>query len=139
MSSSKAIGLILLVSGAVSIATQFGISEAVIGLTLVAVGTSLPELATAIIASLRRHTDVVIGNILGSNLFNILAILGITAMIKPLPFTGQIAEQDVWLMLASSAFLMAVIVTGRKIGRGEGVLLLVLYISYVSWLYVSGG
>ncbi len=131
-------GANVLVRGAVSIAGQFGVSEALIGLTLVAVGTSLPELATTVVAAWRKHTDVVIGNILGSNLFNILAILGVTALIKPIPFTGQIAEQDVWIMLAVSALLLPLMLSGKGIGRKEGIGMLALYAGYIGWLFVSG-
>lgn len=130
------IGARLLVDGAVSMANHFGISKAVIGLTLVAVGTSLPELVTACIASWRKHSDLVIGNILGSNLFNILSIVGITAFIKPISFKGQIAQQDVWIMLAVSALLISVILSGKKIGRLEGAAFLILYVIYVTWLYL---
>ena len=130
------IGARLLVDGAVSIAKDFGISKAVIGLTLVAVGTSLPELVTACIASWRKHSDVVIGNILGSNLFNILSIVGITAFIKPISFKGQIAQQDVWIMLATSALLISVILSRKQIGRLEGKVFLILYAMYIVWLYL---
>jgi len=131
------IGARLLVDGAVSMANHFGISKAVIGLTLVAVGTSLPELMTACIASWRKNPDLVIGNILGSNLFNILSIVGVTAFIKPISFTGQIAQQDVWIMLATSALLIFVILSGKKIGRLTGVIFLVLYATYIVWLYLG--
>ena len=94
-----------------------GVSEAVIGLTLVALGTSLPELATAVIASYKKHTDVLIGNVLGSNLFNILSILGITAIVAPIPFAGRIADIDVWIMLAIAVFLFGVIFVRGRISR----------------------
>ena len=132
-------GARLFVDGAVALAGRFGVSEAVIGLTLVAVGTSLPELATAIVASLRRHADVVIGNILGSNIFNILGILGITGIVTAVPFTGRIAQIDVWVMLATAALLLLLIVARKKLGRGEGAAFLGLYAAYVFWLYVDGG
>lgn len=131
-----AIGAKLLIDGAVSIADQFGISKVVIGLTVVAVGTSLPELATALIASWRKHPDMVIGNILGSNLFNILFIGGATALIKPIPFTNQLAKQDVWIMLATSILLLAIILLRKKITRLEGGFFLILYTIYVFWLYL---
>lgn len=129
------VGARLLVSGAVSIAQSFGVSEAVIGLTLVALGTSLPELVTAIVASLRKQADVIIGNVLGSNLFNILGILGITAFIKPITVSGRIAEQDIWIMLTTAALLVYVTLSGKKIDRIEGGMLLALYTGYVFWLY----
>lgn len=138
-------GLVLLVSGAhflvegaTSLAEKFGIPNAIIGLTLVAVGTSLPELATAIVAAYRKHTDVVIGNILGSNLFNILGILGVTALIIPIPFEGRIADIDVWVMLVVAIILSPVIWTGRQINRLEGGIFLTLYLVYILWLYTTG-
>lgn len=132
-------GADILVQGAVAIAKRSGVSEAVIGLTLVAFGTSLPEFATACIAAWRKHTDVIIGNVLGSNLFNILGILGVTAIVKPIPFGGRIAQMDVWIMLAVSALLVAVMMTRGKISRLEGGVMLALYLSYVFWLYFSVG
>lgn len=132
------VGARLLVSGAVSLAQSWGVSEAVIGLTLVAVGTSLPELTTAVIAALRKHADIVIGNILGSNLFNILGILGITAVVTPLPFAGRIAETDMWVMLAVVATLAAVIFLRGQIGRSVGISFLALYAGYNIWLFTTG-
>lgn len=133
------IGAKLLVTGAISIAHHLNISEAVIGLTLIALGTSLPELATACIASWRKHTDVVIGNVLGSNLFNILGVLGFTAIIKPISFSDRIAGQDIWTMLAISAFLVPLILSGRKISRIEGAVMLSIYFLYFFWLYFWKG
>ena len=102
-------GADFLVEGASNIARQVGISEAVIGLTLVAVGTSLPELAAAISAACKKNSDVIIGNILGSNLFNILFILGITSTIKPVPLSGQIADFDVPLNLGVALLTLILI------------------------------
>jgi len=129
------IGAKLLINGAVSIAKSLGISNAVIGLTLVALGTSIPELATASIAAWRKHTDIVIGNILGSNLFNILSILGITAIVKPIPFIGQIASQDVWVMLAISIMVLLLINFRGEFSRFNGLLFLVTYVLYIYWLF----
>ncbi|AGH98715.1 calcium/sodium antiporter [Micavibrio aeruginosavorus] len=131
-------GAYILVEGAVSIARGFGISEAVIGLTVVAVGTSLPELATAFIAAMRKHSDVVIGNILGSNIFNILSILGVTAIISPIPISSHIAAYDVWIMLGVSAFLSVYLLRGMTIGRISGAAMLVAYTAYTVWLYMNG-
>lgn len=128
-------GAYLLVQGAISIAQSFGISEAVIGLTIVAVGTSLPELATTLVAAIRRHSDVIIGNILGSNIFNILAILGVTAMISPTPIGEQMAKYDVWIMLGVAVFLSVYLLRGLTIGRVSGMLMLLAYASYTFWLY----
>ncbi len=130
-------GANFLVSGASSIARSFGISEAVIGLSLVALGTSLPELATAVIASIKGQSDVIIGNVLGSNLFNILSILGTTALIAPLSMGGRIAEFDVWIMLGSAVMLYPVIRIGRNINRLEGAAFLTIYAGYIAFMYVS--
>lgn len=131
-------GSYILVEGAVSIARGFGISEAVIGLTIVAVGTSLPELATSVVAALRKHSDVIIGNIVGSNIFNILAILGITAMISPVPIGQQIAGKDVWIMLAVATFLSLYLLKGKTISKMSGLVMLTIYAAYTIWLYFNG-
>ena len=127
-----------LVSGAVDIAYAFGISEAVIGLSLIALGTSLPELITGVVASIHRHSDVVIGNVLGSNLFNIMATIGIVALVTPVPLTGAIVTRDVWIMLAVAALLLPVMLLGKRhISRLEGAGFLVLYMAYMAWLFVA--
>lgn len=133
-----AVGANFLVEGATSLAQNFGIPNSVIGLTLVALGTSLPELVTAIVAAYRKHPDVVIGNIMGSNLFNILGILGVTSSITPIPFEGRIADTDVWIMLVVAIALSPVIWTGHRISRLEGAVFLFLYFVYVFWLYTVG-
>ncbi|MBI4031760.1 MAG: calcium/sodium antiporter [Proteobacteria bacterium] len=131
-------GARLLVKGAVSLALAAGVSEAVIGLTLVAVGTSLPEMAAAVVSALRRHADVVIGNILGSNLFNVMGILGVTALVAPISFAGRIADIDVWIMLAVQVSLLAVIFLRGRIGRTTGCVFLALYAGYSGWLFTAG-
>lgn len=130
-------GAKLLVIGATSMAAKFGVSEAVIGLTVIALGTSLPELATAMVAAYKKHSDVIIGNILGSNLFNILAILGITSIVHPIKYAGQIAEQDVWIMLAIVSLLVPIIFIWNRIGRVSGTFLLSLYVGYIGYLAVG--
>ncbi len=132
-------GAALLVEGAVSIAREVGVSEAIIGLTLVAIGTSLPELATAAVASLKKRSDVIIGNILGSNIFNILAILGITSMILPIPVTPQIASFDIWVLMAVTFFFGFILLLTPRIGRLLGGAMMVSYFSYIAFLFVSGG
>ncbi len=132
-------GADFLVQGASNVARSFGIPEAVIGLSLVAVGTSLPELATAISAALKKNSDVIIGNVLGSNLFNILSILGITALIKPIPVTGQIATFDIPFALGIAVASFLIIVLFKKFGRLTGLLFLGVYIVYIAWMYMSGG
>jgi cation:H+ antiporter len=132
------IGLVLLIAGsqillvgAVGIAKSIGVSEAVIGLTLVAVGTSLPELSISLIAALRRHADVAVGNILGSNIFNLLGILGVSALLQPLPIHARVLQFDQWVMLAASLLLLLFLSTGRQLSRVEGGLLLLGYAGYL--------
>lgn len=127
----------LLVAGAVEIARAAGLSETVIGLTLIAVGTSLPELATSLVAALRRHGEVAIGNVIGSNLFNILAVMGFTAVVKPIPVAPQFLNFDIWVMLAATAVLTAYALKCKPIGRRAGGLLFVLYLAYI-WALFSG-
>lgn len=124
-------GSTLLVDGAVSIATAAGVSEEIIGLTLVALGTSLPELATSLIAAFRRHGDVAIGNVLGSNLFNITGIIGATALIKPLEAPAQILHFDLFIMLAASAILIPIFLLRKPVGRMLGAFFCVAYVSYI--------
>jgi cation:H+ antiporter len=124
-------GARMMVHGASGIARAFDISEAVIGLTIVAVGTSLPELATSIVAALRRHGDVVLANIVGSNIFNILCILGLTAAISPIPVAARFASLDGPVMVAVAALSAALFVAGRPIGRGTGAALLAAYGIYL--------
>jgi len=133
---SLASGAHFLVEGAASIAARFGISKAVIGLTIVAVGTSLPELATAVVSAIRRHADVVIGNVIGSNLFNILGVLGATAAVSPIPFSGRLAEVDIWIMLIVAVGLAPMIWAGRRIGRIDGIIFVSLYGMYTIWTYL---
>ncbi|WP_338610006.1 calcium/sodium antiporter [Pelagibacterium nitratireducens] len=127
-------GARLLVSSAVEIATALGVSETIIGLTVVAIGTSLPELVTSIIAALRRHTDLALGNIIGSNIFNVLFILGVTALIQPIPVPPEIIGFDIWVMLGATALLLGFSYTQREIVRWEGGVLLALYAGYIGWL-----
>ncbi|GAB4165927.1 MAG: calcium/sodium antiporter [Rickettsiaceae bacterium] len=132
-------GADLLVQGASNVARSFGIPEAVIGLSLVAVGTSLPELATAISAAIKKNPDVIIGNVLGSNLFNILSILGITSLIKPIPVTGQIATFDIPFSLGIAVISFLIISLFNKFSRTTGLVFLCAYVAYIAWMYLSGG
>lgn len=129
------IGADLLIDAATAIARSFGISEAVIGLTIVAVGTSLPELATSVVAAFRRHAEVALGNVVGSNIFNILGILGITAMVVPVPVESSMASFDIPFMLAVSVALIALILATGRISRGAGVAMVAVYTGYVAWLF----
>jgi cation:H+ antiporter len=121
------LGAHLLVEGARSLAASMGISEAAIGLTVVAVGTSLPELATSVMAALRRHADVAIGNVVGSNIFNITAIAGTAAMVRPLVVPPEILTRDLWSMIAVSLLLTPFVLLQHRIGRRAGAAFLALY------------
>ncbi|MBK5926569.1 calcium/sodium antiporter [Rhodobaculum claviforme] len=125
------LGARFLVDGAVSIARAYGVSEAFIGLTIVAVGTSLPELATSLIAALRRQSEIAIGNIVGSNIFNVLGVLGVTALVAPIPVAGRFPSFDLPVMIAASAVLTGLLLLRPRIGRVAGVGLLVAYAAYV--------
>jgi cation:H+ antiporter len=129
-------GAWLLVEGATGIARAIGISETVIGLTVVAVGTSLPELATSIIAARRGEAGLALGNILGSNVFNILAILGLTAVIVPIPVPAALSMVDLALVAGAALALIAVLLRGR-IGRGAGAGFVAVYAGYIGWLALS--
>lgn len=139
-------GLVLLViggrffvTGAIDLARLFGISEAVIGLTVVAAGTSMPELATTVLAALRRQADVAVGSILGSNLYNMLGIGGVTAVISPTEIPRAIAVFDAPLMLAASAVLLAMLATGRVLSRREGAVLFAGYLVYLWLIWPAAG
>ena len=126
-------GAQLLVSGATTLARGVGVPDEVIGLTLGAVGTALPELATSIVAAKRGHSDVCIGNVIGSNIFNLFGILGVTAIVAPpVPFADKIVGFDLWALLLVTALLLPFMLTGRRISRVEGSALLALYAAYVA-------
>jgi len=120
------------VRGAVQMARFAGLSEAVIGLTIVAAGTSLPELATSIVAAVRKHTDIAVGNIVGSNIFNVLAIMGITGLIRPF-YTHGIHISDAVIMLVFAVLLLPLSATGFVIKRWEGAVLLIGYIGFIAY------
>lgn len=127
-------GAYLLVEGAIELARGFGVSETIIGLTIVAIGTSLPELATSVIAAVRRQSDVAFGNVVGSCVYNVLGILGVTAIVHPIAIPPEIAGFDVWVMLASAVLLSVFAITGWRIARWEGAVLLALYALYIGHL-----
>ena len=126
-----------LVDGGVAVARQFGVSEAVIGLTLVAFGTSLPELAASIVAAFRGHSDVALGNVFGSNLLNLLVIIGGVSLIAPIPVPDQIMNSDIWIMLAVTIGLLLIAYAMRKISRLAGVVFVTAYLVYVFQLVVA--
>ena len=125
------IGGKLIVDNAVVIAEGMGISETIIGLTIVAIGTSLPEIATVVVASYRGHSEVAIGNVLGSNVFNLFAVMGATALTGPVPIEPELLTFDVWVMLASSAALLLFVLRRQPIGKFMGVIFLIGYILYM--------
>ena len=112
------------VTGSIELARILGVSEAVIGLTIVAAGTSMPELVTSLLAALRRQGDVALGNVLGSNIYNVLGIGGVTALISPTDMPEQIVTFDNFIMLGLSIVLVAILYTGRRVSRVEGAALL---------------
>ncbi|MFY0619594.1 calcium/sodium antiporter [Shimia sp.] len=125
------LGADLMVDNAEIIARRYGVSDTVIGLTLIALGTSLPELATTVMAALRRQADVVLGNVIGSNMFNLLAIIGITSIIHPIRVDPDFFEFDFWVMLAASLALIPFVFLKRDITRIWGVVLTSLYLIYI--------
>ena len=129
-------GAKLLVEAAVCLAELFGVSQAVIGLTIVAVGTSLPELATSVVAALKGERDIAIGNVVGSNLFNVLAILGAAPLLKPLQ-ADRITPVDLGIMLFCALVLYPMMRTGNTISRKEGAFLLAVYVGYTIWLIAA--
>ncbi len=126
------IGAELLVSGGLGIAKAFDVSRTIVGLTLMAIGTSLPELAIVIVASWRGHSDIALGNVLGSNIFNLLGITGGVAMITPLEMPIEIISFDIWVLLGVTLLLLPLMITENKISRLEGRFLAGLYIAYIA-------
>lgn len=135
-----ALGSELLVTNAGKIASEFGVSERVIAITVVAFGTSLPELATSVIAAFRKEMDISVGNIIGSNIFNILAVLGITGLVKPIPVASGFLHFDIYWMLGTSALLFIFILPfrGGRLTRLKGSVLFLCYCVYIYTLYYSG-
>jgi len=125
-------GSLILVPAAVAIATTLGVSEKVIGVAMVGVGTSFPELTTSIVATIRRHGDIAIGNIVGSNLFNILGVLGITAMVVPVPVGQGTLHFDIWVMIIAALLLIPIAIWSRTVGRIGGLFFMALYGAYVA-------
>jgi len=136
--SATILGAKWLVDGSITIATELGVSDTVIGLTVVAVGTSLPELVTAVVAAMRRQSAIALGNVLGSNIYNVLAILGVTAPVHPLEVPPAILERDVWVMLAVTVLLLVFATRGRRICRVEGTIFLLSYGAYMAALFALG-
>ena len=127
-------GSTALVHGAVGIASALGVSETIIGLTIVSAGTSAPELATSLVAARRGRDDVAVANVIGSNIFNILGIAGVTALIHPLPVPTEIVTRDVWWMLAITAVLLPMMAPRLRVSRVSGAILLAAYLAYAGLL-----
>jgi cation:H+ antiporter len=125
----------LVVDNAVAMAQSLGVSEKIIGLTVVAAGTSLPELATSVVASMKKNNDIAIGNIIGSNIFNIFLILGVSSMISPLAYKAAF-NTDIYILIGGTLFLLIAMFTGKKktLDRWEAALLLIAYLSYTTYL-----
>lgn len=132
-----ALGSHLLIKGSVEIARWAGISDAVIGISLVAVGTSLPELATVVVAGLRKRHQIALGNVLGSNLFNTLGILGALALTGPFAVRGELLHIDAWIMVAVTIGLMTIMLLGKRIGRVQGAAFLLLYVTYIGYRFLD--
>lgn len=139
-------GLILLVLGArwlvqsaIEIATMFGVNEAVIGLTIVAAGTSLPEVVTSVVATMRGERDIAVGNVVGSNVFNILCVLGLSGLVSPIPLLAgeQLVQLDIPVMLGVALLCVPLFFTGAILDRIEGALFLMLYVAYVWYLVAT--
>jgi cation:H+ antiporter len=133
-SACLVLGGICIVEGAVKIAGALGVSEVVIGLTVVAVGTSLPELATSLVAALRSEADIAVGNVIGSNIFNVAAILGTASVVRPLAIPSHVLTRELAMVVAMSVLLFPVLRSRWRIGRWEGALLLVCYVGAGIWL-----
>ncbi len=131
------IGAKLLVGGAIITAEKLGVTETLIGLTIVAVGTSMPELITSIMAAARGKSDLALGNVVGSNLYNILVILGATALVRPVTIPARVICFDNWIMMAATAALIVFALTRNKIERWEGALLITGYAAYIGWIIAN--
>ncbi|MGI3168869.1 calcium/sodium antiporter [Pseudooceanicola sp. C21-150M6] len=129
-------GADLLVENASIIAAAFGVSDAMIGLTLVAFGTSLPELATTVMAAMRRQADVALGNVIGSNVFNLLAIIGIASLIGPIPVAPEFLRFDLWVMFGAALIMAPFVLLGWDLGRRWGIVLSALYIAYIALVFI---
>lgn len=128
------LGAKLLVDGAVNISRSYGVSEAIVGLTLVALGTSLPELATTVMAGIRKQGDVAIGNVIGSNMFNLLAIMGVASLFGPIPIAKPFFQIDFVIMAASTALLFPFVVLRYNLNRAWGGFFILCYVAYVGFL-----
>jgi cation:H+ antiporter len=123
-----------LVDGAVAIAGSFGMEERVIAVTVVAFGTSVPELVTSAVAAFKKESDISVGNLIGSNIFNIMAVLGITSMVHPIHVTEAAIKFDMWWVIGIAVALLPMMLIGKKIGRLHGTILFATYVIYIAIL-----
>ena len=128
-----------IVNSAVKLALKFGMSQSLVGLTIVAVGTSLPELATSAVAARKRNAEIAVGNVVGSNIFNVFFVLGISAVVKPLPFQAR-SNIDVGVVILASLVLFAYMFTGKKrsLDRWEGIIFVLMYAGYLTFVIIQG-
>lgn len=136
--SGLIIGGKLVVDNSINIATQLGVSQKIIGLTIIAAGTSLPELVTSIVAALKKNSDIAIGNVIGSNIFNILLILSISSFVNPIEYNPNF-NQDLLILIGGTVFLIIAMFTGKrkKLDRWEALILLSFYLAYTSYLVIK--
>ena len=137
-----ALGAWLLVESAVSMAKSFEVPDLVIGITIVAIGTSLPELATSVVAAYKGQSDISVGNVIGSNIFNVFLVLGVVAMIMPINVSPLAVKVDLWVMLGVCVIIWPLMRFGLKLTRVNGVFLLIGYVAYMVYLFMrdaSGG
>jgi cation:H+ antiporter len=127
-------GAQVLVEGASNLAEAFGINERIIGITLVALGTSLPELASSVVAALKKEGDIIIGNLIGSNVFNVLSIIGITTIIQPLSVRPEWQNVDFWIMIGVSLLTLVFLAVGLRVGRAKGGVLVAVYVAYIAYI-----
>jgi cation:H+ antiporter len=134
-------GAEIVVDSAVKIMTILGVGEKFIGLTIVAFGTSLPELATSVVAAIRKEMDISIGNLVGSNVFNILSVIGVAALVRPIPIPGGFFESGLWLdylvMMGTSAMPWLMMRKSLTISRANGATLLACYVTYLGYLIIK--
>jgi len=130
-------GARFIVNGASALALQFGVTEGAIGLTIVAIGTSLPEIATIFVAALRKHPEIAVGGVIGSNIINVLAVLGIAALFEPVVISAAFLDTELWVMLGAAVLIMPFMLTDWRISRWEGLALLAGYAAFVYMTYAS--
>ncbi|USN99919.1 MAG: calcium/sodium antiporter [Phycisphaeraceae bacterium] len=131
------VGAELLVDGATTIASEIGVSDAIIGLTVVALGTSIPELVFSARAAMKDHPEIAIGNIIGSNVFNLLSVLGIAALVRPLAVPSEAAHRDIWVVMGATALCLLMMKSQRRVNRLEGAALVLGYAVYTGYLYLA--